>query len=117
MLYLQSRFLFFKKLKIEICMQNQNIEKLNQFICDQNAKPNRGRPLFCRYCNEKVIIKDRLKWELEKHTCSECGEIWCDKPETERMLMILQDEYLKKRDKERSPIVADKILKEMTYQD
>ena len=95
-------------------MQNQNIEKLNQFICDQSAKPNKGRPLFCRYCNEKVIIKDRLKWELEKHTCSECGEIWCDKPETERMLMILQDEYLEKRDKERSPIVADKILKEMT---
>ena len=79
-------------------MQNQNIEKLNQFICDQNAKPNKGRPLFCRYCNEKVIIKDRLKWELEKHTCSECGEIWCGKPETERMLMILQDEYLNKRD-------------------
>jgi hypothetical protein len=66
---------------------------------------NRGRPTTCKYCKHQFHVQDRIKWEKEKHPCPLCSEIWSDKPETERMLMILQDEYFKKR--------SEKILNEM----
>ena len=74
-------------------------------IEDQEEISHKGRPTTCRYCKHKFHVTDKIIWEQEKHTCPECAEIWSDKPETERMLMILQDEYFKKRSR--------KILDEM----
>jgi len=65
----------------------------------------KGRPTTCRYCDHQFHITNRVAWEENKHPCPSCGEIWSDKPETERMLMILQDEYFKKR--------SDKVMKQM----
>lgn len=79
----------------------------------ENEESAKGRPTLCRYCGHQFHKKDLVKWESENHPCPSCGEIWCDKPETERMLMILQDEYLTKRDIEKNTRLADKALKEM----
>lgn len=57
---------------------------------------NKGRPNTCKYCGHQYHVQNRAQWEEEKHPCPECGEIWSDKPETERMLMILQDEFFAK---------------------
>jgi Zn-finger nucleic acid-binding protein len=88
------------------------------FACDDVGfsspsveRSNQGRPTTCRYCGHAFHVKDHVTWEEEKHPCPSCAEIWSDKPETERMLMILQDEYLEVRPSNQKK--ADKILSEM----
>ena len=81
---------------------------------DQDLPSQKGRPTTCKYCGHEFHKKDLIKWETEKHPCPSCRKIWCDKPETERMLMILQDDYLKYRDKDKNPIKAQKVLTEIT---
>jgi hypothetical protein len=59
----------------------------------------RGKPTTCKICKHQFRFKckeDREKWESHKHICPKCKEKYCNKPETERVLMILQDDYFQK---------------------
>lgn len=62
----------------------------------------RGKPTTCQICEHqfKFTYKEtKDEWENSKYPCPICGELYCNKPETERILMILQDEYFR-RDKD-----------------
>lgn len=86
----------------------------DKYIPEENKElPCVGRPTLCKYCGHQFHKINLFTWEKYNHTCPSCGEIWCDKPETERMLMIIQDEYLHKRDIDKNIRLADKALKEL----
>jgi hypothetical protein len=56
----------------------------------------RGKFITCQKCKHKFKfynIEKRQKWELEKYPCFKCGELYCNKPETERVLFGIQDNY------------------------
>lgn len=60
-----------------------------------------ARPITCKICNSEFHIPDtaeRADWEREACKCIVCGELYCNKPDTERKLFKLQDEYLKNKD-------------------
>lgn len=79
----------------------------------KEEQSHKGRPTECKYCGHMFHKTDLTLWEKDKHSCPSCGEIWCDKPETERMLMIIQDEYLYQKNIVKNPVKAEKALTEM----
>lgn len=63
----------------------------------------RGRFKTCKICGYEFKIfgiENRMKWEENKYICPNCKGLYCDKPKTERDLMILQDNYLLSRSEE-----------------
>jgi hypothetical protein len=71
----------------------------------------RGKPNTCKLCGHQFRFKNKEikeEWEQGKHICPNCSEPYCNKPNTERILMKLQDEYF---DNSRDSSVMEKITK------
>jgi hypothetical protein len=71
---------------------DKDFESLND---EQKEIKLKGKPFTCRVCNFKFKLKleDRKSYFVEKEKCPSCGTKWCSKPNTERELLQLQDDF------------------------
>jgi len=61
----------------------------------------KGRYVTCRYCGKKFKFKTKLEkehWHIKRKRCIYCNVTYCSLPKTEKILMDLQDKFLRKRD-------------------
>ena len=69
----------------------------------------RGRKATCRKCKFKFKIQkeDKKAWADDSRKCPACGEYFCDLPETDKQLMILQNAYY---DSDKSKSIFDQMI-------
>lgn len=71
---------------------DKDFENLDE---EQKEIKLKGKPFTCRVCKYKFKLKsdDRKSYFVEKEKCPSCGTKWCSKPQTERDLLQLQDDF------------------------
>lgn len=92
-------------------MQEEELHETDIEIEPEKKKPL-GRTTECLICNHKFRIAEENKrqWVLDGLRCPSCGGLYCNKPETERILFGLQDKYLNEGRKEKYLVKILEIL-------
>jgi len=87
----------------------------NTDIDDDNEVIKKGKPFTCRSCNAQFFlsVSEKEVWRNNQSPCPECGERWCNKPPSERILFALQEKFMQTR--EEFPLESNPHLIDMYF--